>query len=177
MIRSVMMSGSLNQARLACALGEIIDIGATIAPDQRLAVVFESDGGDVGALLDFLDCVWPDDHTRALLEQAEVKIYKADSAAAFLAFSIGSRREMAADSSISFHLPQLDLQIGDVDPEGRIWVRRIAEGCQKYETLLAQLMQRYQLSDPELKAELYSSGWLKLSAPECLKRGLVHELF
>jgi hypothetical protein len=38
-------------------------------------------------------------------------------------------------------------------------------------------MKRCGLDGPRLKAELYGSGWLYLSAEEALGRGLVHEVF
>ena len=177
MIRSILISGYLDDARLARALGEILDIGAATAANRKLVVIFESEGGSLSALLDFLECVLADEPTRALIEGADVKIYQAFSAAALLAFWMGGRREMAAGTRIGFHLPMLTLKSWEVDREGRRIADRIVKRCQRYEALLAQLMKRRGLDDPKFNAELYGSGWLYFSAEEALGRGLVHEIF
>jgi hypothetical protein len=54
-----------------------------------------------------------------LIERADVKICRADSAAAFLAFWMGGLREMAAGTRIGFHLPLLTLKFWEVDRESR----------------------------------------------------------
>ena len=177
MIRSLLISGYLDDARLARVLGEILDIGAALEPNRKLVVVFESEGGSLPALLDFLECVLADEPTRALIEGADVKIYQAFSAAALLAFWMGGRREMAAGTRIGFHLPLLTLKSWEVDREGRRTAASIVKQCQRYEMLLADLMKRRGLDDPGLNAELYGSGWLYLSAEDALGRGLVHEIF
>ena len=55
MIRSILISGFLNDARLARVMGEILDIGAAIEPTGRLVIVFESEGGSLPALLAFME--------------------------------------------------------------------------------------------------------------------------
>ena len=177
MIYSVLITGFLNDARLDRVLGEILDIGAAGEPNGKLVVVFDSEGGTLPALLAFMECVLEDAPTRALIERADVKIYEAHSAAALLAFWMGGRREMAAGTRIGFHLPLLTLQFWDVDRDGRRVDAGIVKRCREYEALLARLMEQYGLSEPELRTELYSSGWLYLTAEECVRRGLVHELF
>jgi hypothetical protein len=172
-----LISGYLDDARLARALGEILDIGAATEANRKLVVVFESEGGSLPALLDFLECVLADEPTRALIEGADVKIYQAFSAAALLAFWMGGRREMAAGTRIGFHLPLLTLKSWQVDREGRRIAAHIVEHCRRYEMLLADLMKRLGLDEPRFKAELYSSGWLYVSVEDALGRGLVHEIF
>jgi ATP-dependent protease ClpP protease subunit len=176
-IRSLLISGFLDDARLARVLGEILDISAAAEADRKVVVVFDSEGGSLPALLAFLECVLEDESTRALIERADVKVYKADSAAALLAFWMGGRREMAAGTRIGFHLPLLTLKFWEVDRESRRIDARIVKQCQRYEALLADLMKRCGLDEPRLKAELYGSGWLYLSAEEALGRGLVDEVF
>lgn len=176
MIRCLLISGYLDDARLARVLGEILDIGAS-EPNGKLVVVFESEGGSLPALLAFMECVLEDAPTRALIERADVKIYQAFSAAALLAFWMGGRREMAAGTRIGFHLPLLTLKSWQVDREGRRIAADIVEHCRRYEMLLADLMKRLGLDEPRFKAELYSSGWLYVSAEDALGRGLVHETF
>jgi ATP-dependent protease ClpP protease subunit len=177
MIRSLLISGYLDDARLARVLGEILDIGAAAEPDRKLVVVFESEGGSLPALLAFMECVLEDAPTRALVESADVKIYQAFSAAALLAFWMGGRREMAAGTRVGFHLPLLTLKSWQVDREGRRIAANIVEQCRRYEMLLTDLMTRLELDEPKLNAELYSSGWLYVSAEDALGRGLVQEIF
>lgn len=102
-------------------LGEILDIGAVAEPNGKLVVVFVSEGGSLPALLAFMECVLEDAPTRALIERADVKIYRyeAYSAAAHLAFWMGGRREMADGTRIGFHLPLLTLQFLDIDRDGQ----------------------------------------------------------
>jgi hypothetical protein len=156
MIRSVLISGPLDHARMYRALGEILEIG-TAMPDERPVIVFESGGGDVRALLRFLECVFHDERTRLLLETTEVKIYEAHSAAALLAFSIGTRHEMAAGTCVDFHLPLLTMNILDVDPDDRRITENLLKECRDYETLLAKLVRPNGLSESDLRTELYRS--------------------
>jgi len=177
MIRSILISGFLNDARLARVMGEILDIGAAMAPTERLVIVFDSEGGSLPALLVFMECVIEDKPTRDLIQRADVKIYEAHSAAALLAFWMGSRREMASGTRIGFHLPLLTLKSWQVDRAGRRIAPDIVKQCQQYETFLADVMKQHGLDGPSLVAELYGSGWLYLSAEDAFGRGLVHEIF
>lgn len=43
--RSLLVSGYLNEIRMARILGEIVDIGAGKAADEKVVFVFESEGG------------------------------------------------------------------------------------------------------------------------------------
>jgi hypothetical protein len=45
MIRSLLISGVLDDARLARVLGEILDIGAAAEANRKVVVVFDSEGG------------------------------------------------------------------------------------------------------------------------------------
>ena len=177
MIRSLLISGFLDHARLARVMGEILDIGAAIGPNARLAIVFESEGGSLPALLAFMECILGDEPTRDLVQRADVKIYEAYSAAALLAFWMGSRREMAAGTTVGFHLPLLTLKSWQVDREGRRIAADIVSQCRRYETLLADVMKQRGLGDASLAAELYGSGWLYLSAEDAFRRGLVDRIF
>jgi hypothetical protein len=176
MIQSVLISGELDEARLARALGELADLGSAPVSARNPVIVIDSDGGYVSALGGFLECVFADQRTRSLVERARVKIYNAQSAAAIIALSFGGYREMAAGTSLGFHLPLLTLNIGDADRDDRI-APRILESSQESELCLEQLMDRYGLNEPMLKSELYRSGWLRLTADECLRRGFVQALF
>ena len=119
MIQSVLISGELNDARLARALGELADLSSASKPARQPVIVIDSNGGDIRALHDFLDCIFEDQLTRAVVESAAVKIYNAQSAAAVIALSFGCRREMSASTCIGFHLPLLTLNIGVVSRNRR----------------------------------------------------------
>ena len=124
-----------------------------------------------------IECVLLEERTRALVEQAEVKIYEAHSAAALLAFALGSWREIAAGTNIGFHLGEVTLPFWKIDRDDRRITEKILKNHRDGETLLRQLMERYGLNEPKLYTELYRSGWLYLTADECLRRGLVQGVF
>ena len=176
MIQSVLITGKLDDARLARALGELADLSSLPASVWKPVIVVDSDGGDSNAQSAFLECIFADQQTRALVEGARVKIYNAQSAAAIIALSFGGHREMAAGTSIGFHLPLLTLDYWNTDRDDRV-ANSVFEDCRRHELSLGQLMDRYGLNEPTLKSELYSSGWLLLTAEECLRRGLVQALF
>ena len=176
MIQSVLISGELDDARLARALGELADLNGVSTSALKTVIVVDSDGGNSTALHAFLEAMLEDRRARAVAESAEVKIYNAQSAGAVVALVLGCYREMAESACIGLHLPLVTVGLGDVDIDGRM-TTRILEGCRKTEDLLEELMQRYGLDEPRMKADLYSSGSLRLTAEECLRRGLVKQLF
>lgn len=176
MIQSVLISGELNDARLARALSELADVSSASGPAQKPVIVIDSDGGNVSALRAFLECTFADQRTCAAVESAKVKIYNAQSAAAAIALSFGCWREMAARTCIGLHWPVLTLEIADVDSDNHM-SSRVLQDCKWTEDLLDQLMRRYELEEPELRSQFYSSGWLRPTAEVCLRRGLVDRLF
>lgn len=173
-IQSVLISGELDNSRLARALGELAEFGTIPAEVCKPVLVIDSDGGDSSALHGFIECILEDQRTRAAAEGSDVKIYNAQSAAAVIALSLGCRREMAAGTLIGLHLPLVALNIGDVEDDDRI-TPRILEGCRKTEQVLERLINRHGLG--ERKSGFYSSGWLRVTAEDCLSKGLVNALF
>src|SRR5664280_743278 len=103
MIRSILISGHIGAALLDRALEEVLEVGSDVTAEQKLVMVIESKGGDVSSLFAFLEVALQDKWTRRLLGEADVKIYRADSAAANLALSLGSWREMATGTQMVFH--------------------------------------------------------------------------
>jgi ATP-dependent protease ClpP protease subunit len=176
MIQSVLISGELDDSRLARALGELADLSSVLVPHRRVVIVIDSDGGNIRALHAFLECIFADPQTRTLVESAKVKIYNAQSAAAAIALSFGCWREMAAGTCIGFHWPLLTLEIADVGADNRMR-SRVLKDCTSTEELLDQLIMRYGLEEPALRSEFYNSGWLRPTAEVCLRRGLVDRLF
>ena len=120
--------------------------------------------------------VLDDQRTRAAMGNACVKIYNAQSAAAIIALFVGRYREMAADTAIGLHLPLLTVDPFSVDADNHLTGCSL-ESCRTTVELVEGVMRRCGLDEPELKSELHQSGWLRLAAAECSKRGLVNRLF
>lgn len=174
MIQSVLISGKLDDARLCRALGELADLGALPTEICKLVIVIDSNGGGVTALHSFVESISDDPRTRAAVEKADVKIYNAQSAAVLVALTFGSHREMVRGSELGIHLPNIFLSIGDVDRDNRISPSLLGD-CRTTIEMVEALIDRYGLHDR--KSEIYTSGWLRVTAQECLRRGLVHGLF
>lgn len=173
-IQNVLITGDLDDARLCRAKGELADVCALPAEICRPTIVIDSNGGSVAALHNFLESISQDPRTRAALERAKVKIYNAQSAAAVIALTFGSKREMACGSVLGFHMPSISLLIGEVDRDNRV-SPSVFEPSLKTAQMVERLVERYGLHDR--KAELYCSGWLRVTAQECLSRGLVDRLY
>lgn len=75
MTNSILISGKLDQGRLAGVLGELAEMSSRDAPPRRAVLVIDSDGGAVDALCGFLECIFEGNRTRLLVEGAAVKIY------------------------------------------------------------------------------------------------------
>lgn len=173
-IQAVLISGEIDEARMYHALGELADISAARSPYQSPVVVVDSDGGSAEKTYAFLEHIFEDAPARSAAEQADVKIYNAQSGAAIVALSIGQRRVMAAGTHLGFHLPVVTVRWDQVDRDGSMWR---AEACARYVERTLSLMNRYGVDGPEQRSQIFSTGWLRLSADECRKRGLVDALF
>lgn len=176
MIHSVLVSGDLDDERLYRILGELAGLAMAATPDPELVLVIESNGGSCLSLRSFLECVNADDRTRKALARGGVKIYNAQSAAAVIALSFGRHREMVAGSQIGLHLPLLPVDLIDVDKDNRL-VGIPFENCRKTVEVVEEVMERFGLDEPKPQSEIHESGWLRLPALECLKRGVVHRIF
>lgn len=172
-INAVLISGEIDRERMYRAIGEIADI-AVEAPSRKPVVVVDSDGGNAGSMYGFLDCILEDNPTQRSFEHAEVKIYNAQSAAAIIALSIGRRRTMAARTQLGIHLPLTTVDFDGAGMDGRLFR---PEGTAHAVERILGLMSRYGLDGPEQRSQIFSTGWLRLSAEECHERGLVSELF
>ena len=173
-INAVLISGEIDRDRMYRALGELAEIAAKEAQSRKPVVVVDSMGGHIEPTCGFLDSVLEDIQTRRSLEQADVKIYNAQSAAAVIALSIGRRRTMAAGTELVVHLPLATVQFDGAGMDGRLYR---PEGPAHWVERTLGLMSRYGLDGPAQRSQLFSAGWLRLSADECHERGLVSELF
>jgi hypothetical protein len=179
-IRTILISGWLTKGRLDQVLEELRHIASNSNPDDRLTFVFNSPGGAWRPVRRFLGTVLGEEQTRLLVEQAEIKIYEAHSVAAFLAFTLGSVRELAVDTKISLHVGKIEAQFGNpdyIDQDGRLatW---IFDEAREYSSALYSLFERLGLNaDPVLGDKIGACGGLELSAQDCLRRGLVNRTF
>lgn len=69
MIRSLLVSGFLDDARLTRLLGEIAEIAEFTGAGETLAIVFDSEGGSTSATVAFLEVLLENNSTRTLLAQ------------------------------------------------------------------------------------------------------------
>jgi hypothetical protein len=174
-IQSVLISGEINEPRMYRAVGELADISAARSPSRQPVIVVDSDGGSVEKTYAFLEHLFDDAATRSVVEQSDVKIYNAQSGAAIIALSIGQRRVMSAGTHLGLHLPLVTLRWDQVGEDGRMWHAETLVRSGAERTLA--LMSRYGLDGAEQKSQILSTGWLRLSADECRKRGFVEGLF
>jgi hypothetical protein len=175
-----LISGWLTKERLDQIIEELRNIASNSSPDDKLTFVFNSPGGEWRPVLKFLGTALGEERTRSLVEHAEIKIYEANSVAAFLAFTLGSGRELAADTKISLDVGKIEAQFGNpdhIDQDGRLatW---IFDEWREYRSAVYSLVERLGLNaDPILSTRMAACGGLELSAQECLRRGLVSRTF
>jgi ATP-dependent protease ClpP protease subunit len=153
---------------LAAALEEIryIHVGGH---DDNVLIIIASDGGDAVSAVDFVR------ELNGLPLEYEIKIYEAISAAAYIALATKSKMiEMSKDATLEIHRGELNVSPTDIDKNGRL-DNNLLKNFRKYDTALIELMEKFNLGDRT--DELYASDWLRLSARECLERGIVQKIF
>lgn len=173
MVNPVLLSRHLNEERLSQAREEI----RALEPKSEFSLVIDSEGGDMKPALDFVDFLW---NIRGLY-LGGVKIYNAESAAAFIALAAGTYTEMRKGAILSIHRGSVILEAADFDFEsGKVVNRETIERFKKHERYLKQILESEDLkltSDKKAMAKLHGSGWLRLTAEECLERRIVKRLF
>jgi hypothetical protein len=176
-----LISGLLTQERLDRVLGEFRRVVADTSDTDNLVVVVSSTAGNSIATLHFTEEVLGDERMRCLVEQAQVKIYEAQSVATLVAFAFGATREMSAEGKIGFDLGERMVQVGNPDDYGQdgCLTPQFMQKWQAYQDAVLKLLQRLGLdADPDLHMKFWAAeGRLDLSAKECLHRGLVSRVF
>ncbi|OHB17285.1 MAG: hypothetical protein A2544_01650 [Candidatus Zambryskibacteria bacterium RIFOXYD2_FULL_43_10] len=166
----VLLSGELSSAIYQDVGRDILRINNEMFL-SRYNLVMKSHGGDIVSALNFVDWV------QSLGVKFSVKIYEAQSAAAFVAFSLADEIELHSFAEIGFHLGEIPVSINDIMPNGQL-PQTMRENLSRYTNAMSNLMKKLGIDmDKFLMAELCGSGWLRLSAKECLKRGMVQRLF
>ncbi len=170
MLNSVLLSGRLTEKRLCQATREIQNIARE--PDRSFNLVIDSDGGDMKPTIEFVEFLWATGY------EPGVKIYHAESAAAFIALAVKAKKEMQRDASLDLHRGALWIEATEIDLESGKLNEETLCRLKQYEAYLKQALgETGLLSDSKAMADLYGSGWLRLSADDCLARGIVQELF
>ncbi|MDO8728286.1 MAG: hypothetical protein Q7K26_00175 [bacterium] len=166
----VLLSGKLSQEVYEEIGRDILRIKNDTSVSQ-CNLVMQSHGGDIVSALNFVD--W----AKTLGIKFSAKIYEAQSAAAYVAFSLADEIELKSSAETGFHLGEIPLGVNDILPNGQI-PQPMRENVSKYTNAMTNLMRKLGIdTDQFLMAELCGSGWLRLSAKECLERGLVQRLF
>ncbi|PIP55768.1 MAG: hypothetical protein CO183_01475 [Candidatus Zambryskibacteria bacterium CG_4_9_14_3_um_filter_42_9] len=168
MINTVLLSGYLSNKVLEEAFQEIknLDNGGR----RECVLVIDSDGGNFASALEFVEKV------RELTIKFLVKAYNAQSAAAFIALSLRHYAELKRNTIIGFHQGVFKLEAPDISRDGKVPERMLGE-LRMYNAELDKILKKCEIKDPKLLAELHGSGWLNLSAHQCLELGVVNELF
>ncbi|MDQ5949092.1 MAG: hypothetical protein QG589_218 [Patescibacteria group bacterium] len=147
-----------------------------IYPRHDLGVVINSQGGKVEPgirLVRHLENLQKNDVF------IDLRIYNAVSMAAVIALAIrGGYREMERDGTLLLHTGSFLLQPSDIDNEGIVG-SRLKKEISDYKDLFSEILKRFPKlhSDNHRMATLAATGWLRLSAPECLELELVDQLF
>ena len=181
MIRTILISGLLTQERLDRVFAEFRRVAANTSAADHLVVIVNSTAGNSIATRLFIENVLGDERMRRLAEQAQVKIYEAQSVATLVAFAFGATRELSAEGKIGFDLGQRIVQVGNPDDyvQDGCLTPQFLERWQAYKDAVMQLMRRLGLdADPDLHMRFWAAeGRLDLSAQECLRLGIVSRVF
>ena len=172
MLNTVLLSGHLTEERLKQAKKEIQER----KPPRQFSFIVDSTGGDMKPTLGFVEFLWDSGESGNL---SGVKIYNAESAAAFISLSFPTYREMRKGAELGIHRGAVVLEASEFDLEGgKVSNTETIERFKKHDIHLKRILDQCGLSaDSKLMAELYGSNWLHLSAEECLKRDIVKRLF
>jgi ATP-dependent protease ClpP protease subunit len=174
MLNTVLLSGHLTEEKLKQAVREIQER----EPPRQFSLIIDSTGGDMKPTLDFVEFLWASGGPKGKLI-AGVKIYNAESAAAFIALSVPTYREMRRGTGLGIHRGAVVLEASEFDLEGgKVSNTETIDRFKKHDAYLKKILDQCGLStDSKSMAELYGSNWLRLSAKECLERGIVTRLF
>src|SRR3989344_5702081 len=160
----VLLSDELDRQTLTVVKNHLRRL-AKQSPGSRCMLVIQSKGGGGVSAVDFVN------YTSSLDLKFSAKIYEAKSAAAFIAFSLADDLELFSFTEIGFHLGEIRVNANDVSSNEMI--AKMRKDLKRYDAAMSNLMKKLRIdTDKFLMAELQGSGWLYLSAKECLKRGM-----
>ena len=173
MLNTILLVSLLTDDRLKQAAREIQEREAP----RSFSLIIDSPGGDMKATIDFVVFLWNAGGPESQLISG-IKIYNADSAAAFIALAIPTYREMRKGATLGIHRGSVILEASEFDADTGVINQETLDRFKQHDAYLKRILdENGLLKDKKLMAELYGSGWLHLSADECLKRGIVKKLF
>jgi ATP-dependent protease ClpP protease subunit len=180
-MKTVVLKGYIDADLVSRTTEQIADI-LEKNKDESISLEIDSDGGNMAQAIKFLKYV------KIYVEgtngtYVSVKIVNAKSSAALVALSLGHKRVMKKDSVLELHRGTLQIEVKDIDVlTGRLVSGKLPEKTlavlQDYTDRFLDLLKNFRIdSNPGSMAKLRLTGWLKLSAEECLRLGMVDELF
>ena len=162
----VLLSGRLTRKRIDGVKREIAAYRKT--HDSPIVLVIASDGGVVGATLEFIEWL---ENTQT---RFTAKIYQAESAAALIAMA-AEERQMVQKGILSVHLGSITVETSDV-PDGRICGKVLAD-AKKLRARTFALMKKSGFPEQgKIIDKLLAQNRLTLSAEECQELGIVSEV-
>lgn len=168
MVNSILLRGWLSKESIVMSAAELTAL--KLAGQNKADLVIDSTEGDAEAAVAFVE------FCREIRLDLSIKIYEAKSAAALIAISIDSYREMSRDKELGLHRPDFRVSPTQVDQDGKI-DKPILEKFKQYDTMLLASMKRVGLGDSAFTTPLHATDWLCLPAEVCLRLGIVHRLF
>ena len=169
MINAILLEDFLTKQKLRRISEEIGSIAASLQY-KFISILILSDGGDAISAVDFVE-------TMAVVPiKFKIKIYRAGSAAAYIALALSDKREMSRDATLGLHRGEIRLSPTQISPDGKI-DENLVKGFKKYDTALIETMGKNGLNGLCASSYFYATDWLRISARECLKRGIVQKLF
>jgi ATP-dependent protease ClpP protease subunit len=168
MISTVLLEGYLSEKVLKGALQEVSEVAG--AGKRACVLVVCSPGGDIVPAMEFVVMA------KMLPLLFSVKVYNAQSVAAFITLSLRPHAEMKRGSVMGLHRGRLKVEAPDLSREGQV-PEAMLKALLEYNRQLDEVLSRNGIADPKLLAKFYGSGWLDLSADQCLEYGLVKKLF
>lgn len=168
----VMIRGQLNRKLLDEVYARIDR--AFVRGEENFTITINSPGGRTLPTLAFIERINSlESHGATFF----VRILEAKSAACVLALSIGTKRQMASSSGISFHVGKVDPVIHTLGPSRREVEALVQRNLRGYTEKLTQVLEKFGVSkNPKMMETLHRTGWLKLSAEACLNLGIVSEI-
>jgi ATP-dependent protease ClpP protease subunit len=166
----VLLMGTLTRKLLARAREEISKCSISNRPVE---LVINSDGGDLGATLEFLSWIANEKVVRQL--QISAKIYTASSAAALIALAT-DRRIISYDNELRLHVGWIKVDYSDIGKKDGVVSNRFRYLLHTSRVTLFKLLSGTKLPSEKLST-LDSRGRLELKPAECVEYGICSAIF
>lgn len=171
-METVLLQGYINNDLATSTLQKIKQL---MNNQNLLKLEIDSDGGEVTATLGLIDNI---QRLEAEGLSLEIFITKASSCAALLALSVGSRKTIRRNASISLHTGQLEnVPLSLIDLKTGSVSEQVLKAVREYSERLREVLSRLGVArHTKLMSILYATDWLVLSDKACLSLGIVSEI-